>query len=217
MSTASLRLIAITAALLAMSGVAPAIAAPAAPADSWTPPGHSDRCLLPGTSQITENCHEAQGYGIVTAFPLPRERPDTCEYDARHRLLLPDETRVRLPDECIGALGGYPTRAAGWAAAVGKALKATQKADLTPPAPKVSQTLPEHPAAPAPATAEAPRCGTLFGHPPNDGLGQPINELLCDIRGAIFVTFIWPHAFGGIAEGGDSHVVAAVNKKELTK
>lgn len=40
----------------------------------------------------------------------------------------------------------------------------------------------------------APRCGTLFGHPPNDGRGQPINELFCDIRGWVFMTFIWPRS-----------------------
>ena len=47
-------------------------------------------------------------------------------------------------------------------------------------------------AVPKHAPAPAPRCGTLFGHLPNDGKGQPINELLCDIRGAFVMTFIWP-------------------------
>ena len=39
---------------------------------------------------------------------------------------------------------------------------------------------------------QAQRCGSLFGHPPNDGLGQPINELFCDIRGAVFCHLILP-------------------------
>ena len=42
------------------------------------------------------------------------------------------------------------------------------------------------------APKPAPRCGTLFGYVPDDGRAAPINELLCDIRGAIFMTFIWP-------------------------
>lgn len=65
------RVIALLALLLALtSGVAHA------EMSSWSPPGHSDRCLLPGTYQITENCPLAMGYGIVTSVPLPRERPD---------------------------------------------------------------------------------------------------------------------------------------------
>jgi hypothetical protein len=57
----------------------------------------------------------------------------------------------------------------------------------------------------APAPKPAQRCGTLFGHLPNDGKGQPINELLCDIRGAIFMTFVWPHVLAAV----DAHLKAA--------
>ena len=52
--------------------------------------------------------------GVAHAeIPVPVARPDVCEYDARHRLLLSDEVRSRLPDRCIEALDGdypYPRR-----------------------------------------------------------------------------------------------------------
>lgn len=57
--------------------------------------------------------------------PLPRSRPveadtqtEVCAYDQRHRLMLPPETRALLPLTCIDALPDYPTRAAGWLAAI---------------------------------------------------------------------------------------------------
>lgn len=64
--------------------------------------------------------------GVAQAeIPIPRERPDTCEYDARHREPLSDGVRSRLPDRCIEDLeGDYPTRAAAWLAAIERELKA---------------------------------------------------------------------------------------------
>ena len=86
---------------------------------------------------------------------------------------------------------------------------------MIPPPPERPKPAPEKPVAvpvAAPAPKPAQRCGTLFGHLPNDGKGQPINELLCDIRGAIFMTFVWPHvlaAFDAHAEGANWHLKAA--------
>ena len=138
-------------------------------ADDWSPPGHPDRCLLPGTHQIREACPEAISYGIIVAVPLPRERPDTCEYDGRHRTLLPEEVRSRLPDRCIEDLAGdYPTRAAAWAAAIDRELNAvpkTKRADITPPTP----------------------CPPIQAAPKVDKAANPIGELVQGVQREIGV------------------------------
>jgi hypothetical protein len=56
----------------------------------------------------------------------PSPTKEECEYDQRHRELLPDRTRAWLPQRCIVPPPDYPTAAAGWAAAVEKALQARE-------------------------------------------------------------------------------------------
>ena len=41
------------------------------------------------------------------------------------------------------------------------------------------------------APAQDPAYGTAFGYVPNDGRGRPINELLSNVRAAIFCNFVW--------------------------
>ena len=82
---------------------------------------------------LTYECRGQLVEKLTGPVPIPRERPDTCEYDARHRLLLSEETRSRLPDRCIeGLAGDYPTRAASWAAEIGRELK-TKRVDAPAP------------------------------------------------------------------------------------
>ena len=54
--------------------------------------------------------------------------------------------------------------------------------NLTPPVPQATVVRPK----------QAPGFGTLFGYVPNDGRAAPVNELLNNIRGAIFCTLVLP-------------------------
>ena len=97
-----------------------------------------------------------EALALPADVPLPRERPGTCEYDQRHRELLSEEVRARLPDKCIEPLDGYPTAAAGWLAAVDRELKAVrQRAETPKPAPKVVA---------AQAEADVPPINDLINH-----------------------------------------------------
>lgn len=87
--------------------------------DPWVDPGK------PLDETVPEALLERAQLPDVDTPPLPRpEEAEVCEYDSRHRELIGTLAKVSatLP-ACIDALPGYPTRAAGWWAAVQQAWK----------------------------------------------------------------------------------------------